>query len=99
MRCFASFIITNANSFFNAAYEDLSVANASGTCGRAYRINRLFLHFVENNHLDFDLGKKVDRVFATAVELGMALLTAVSARFTVERMADRYLDLYRSLLG
>jgi glycosyltransferase involved in cell wall biosynthesis len=28
-----------------------------------------------------------------------ACLAAVSARFTVDRMADRYLDLYRSLLG
>jgi len=28
-----------------------------------------------------------------------ACRAAVSARFTVERMADRYLDLYRSLLG
>ena len=28
-----------------------------------------------------------------------ACRAAVSARFTVDRMADRYLDLYRSLLG
>jgi glycosyltransferase involved in cell wall biosynthesis len=28
-----------------------------------------------------------------------ACRSAVSERFTVERMADRYLDLYRSLLG
>jgi len=27
------------------------------------------------------------------------LRAAVSARFTVDRMADRYLELYRSLLG
>jgi glycosyltransferase involved in cell wall biosynthesis len=28
-----------------------------------------------------------------------ACRSAVSKRFTVDRMADRYLDLYRSLLG
>jgi glycosyltransferase involved in cell wall biosynthesis len=28
-----------------------------------------------------------------------ACRAAVSARFTVERMADRYLSLYRSILG
>jgi len=28
-----------------------------------------------------------------------ACRAAVSARFTVDRMADRYLELYRSLLG
>jgi len=28
-----------------------------------------------------------------------ACRAAVSVRFTVERMADRYLELYRSLLG
>jgi glycosyltransferase involved in cell wall biosynthesis len=29
----------------------------------------------------------------------VACRAAVSARFTVERMADRYLEVYRSLLG
>ena len=51
-------------------------------------------------------GFLVDSVDAAVEAIGRigeidraACLAAVSARFTVDRMADRYLDLYRSLLG
>ena len=32
-----------------------------------------------NHHLDLHLGQKIDRVFAAAVKLGVALLAAVAA--------------------
>ena len=48
----------------------------------------------------FDVGNiQVAHGRAPAWKARAACRAAVSARFTVDRMADRYLELYRSLLG
>ena len=39
------------------------------------RFNRLFDDAVDDHDFEFDLGQEVDRVFAAAVDFGMALLT------------------------
>ena len=46
-----------------------------------YGLHGAFLQIVDDNQLDFDLGQKVDRVFAASVELGVSLLPSVAAGF------------------
>ena len=45
------------------------------------RLHGLFDEFVGHNHLQLYFRKKVDRVFASAIKLGVALLTAVAPCF------------------
>jgi hypothetical protein len=52
-----------------------------------------------HNQADFVPLAAVDAIGRIGEIDRMACRAAVSARFTVDRMADRYLSLYRSLLG
>jgi len=78
---FAAFVVADADGFFDAADEDLAVADATGAGCGADGVDGFVFHFVGDDEFDFDLGKKVDGVFATAVELGVTLLAAVAAGF------------------
>src|SRR5690606_34408500 len=64
----------DADGFLDRGDEDLAVADASGA-GRLHdRLDRAVEEGVVQDHLDLDLGQKVDDVFGSAVKLGMALL-------------------------
>jgi hypothetical protein len=78
---FAALIVADADGLFDAPDEDLSVADVAGASGAQNCVDGLLPHLVVDRHLDLDLGEKVDGVFAAAVELGVALLPAVSTAF------------------
>ena len=78
---FPPFVVADADGFGNRADKDLAVADTPGAGSGDDGLNGLFLHIVGDNEFDFDLGEKVNRVFAAAVKLGVALLAAVAAGF------------------
>ncbi len=76
---FAAFVVADADGFIDLADEYLAVADTAGA-GRAYDgLNCAFSAIVCDNQFDLDLGQKIDRVFATAIELGVTLLSAMAA--------------------
>ena len=53
----------------------------AGAGGAEDGLNDLVLEGVVDDDLELDLGEKIDGVLAAAIELGVALLTAVAAGF------------------
>src|SRR5262245_54292339 len=75
-RGFARFAGADADDLLDRGHEDLAVADLAGARGLDDRVDRLLDHAVGNHHLDLDLGKEVDDVLGSAIELRMALLPA-----------------------
>jgi len=75
----APFAVANAQDVFDLIDKNLSVSNLAGGRRRSNCLDHFFSNIVPNDHLDLDLGKQVNRVFAPPVYLGMAFLTDISA--------------------
>src|SRR5215471_12523429 len=80
-RRFAALVVADADGVEHRADKDLAVADAPRACGPDDGLDGLFLQLVGDHHFDLYLGQKINSVFAAAVELGVALLAAVAARF------------------
>src|ERR1019366_10743788 len=78
---FAALVVANPDRLLDAADEDLSVTDAAGAGGAENGLHDLISQGVVDDDFQLDLGKKIDGVFAAAIELGVALLAAVSASF------------------
>src|SRR5262245_28956456 len=70
----ASFLGPDAHSILDRTYEDLAIANLACPGGLDDGFERAVYELVHKDHLDFDLGKKVDGVFAAAIDLSVPLL-------------------------
>src|SRR5947208_2174197 len=62
------------DGFLDVGDEDFAVADPPGLGGATDRLDGFFDHVVAEHNLDLHLGKKIDHVLGTAIELGMALL-------------------------
>src|SRR5438552_3389779 len=58
--------------------EDLAISDIAGLGRSRQHASDLVYHAVRHHHLDLDLGEKIHRVLATAIELRVALLAAES---------------------
>ena len=63
-------------AFSIGADENFSVADFAGLGGFDDRIHRCLHIAVRQHDFDFDLGQKIDGVFAAAINFGVALLAA-----------------------
>jgi len=80
-RRFAAFVVADADGVVDVADKDFAVADAAGAGRADDGLKGFFLHVVVDHKFDLHLGQKIDRVFAAAVKLGVALLTAMAAGF------------------
>jgi hypothetical protein len=55
-RCFAAFVIADADGVIDVADEDFAVADPAGAGGADDGLQGIFLLVVGNDQLDFDLG-------------------------------------------
>src|SRR5579863_5846204 len=76
---FSALVVADADRFFHPAYEDLSIADSPGPGGGADGRDCFLFHLVQDNHFNFYLRQKIYGIFSAAVELGVALLAAMSA--------------------
>src|SRR5947209_477098 len=65
---------------FDIDDEDLAVADRAGVCGLLDRLDDTIRIIGGDDHLDPDLGHEVGFIFGTAIDFGVALLSAVTAR-------------------
>lgn len=72
----AGFFGANANCVINRTDEHFAVADLAGLGGFDDGLDSRNYHAVGENDFDFDLGQKINGVFAAAVNFGMAFLTA-----------------------
>src|ERR1700751_852337 len=80
-RCGASFFVANTNRVVDLRQEYLAITNLARTSGAHDSGHGLLHQFVGEDYFELHLRQKVDRVFTSAVELGVALLTAMSTDF------------------
>ena len=55
-------------------------------------LERFLFHFIGDHKFDFDLGKKVNGVFAASIKLGVAFLAAVAAGLQNRHAFDACLE-------
>src|ERR1035438_4265000 len=75
----AALLVAYADGFVDARQKNLAVADLAGARGIGDRCNRLVHQAVRHDGLNLHLGEKIDRVLAAAIELGMSLLSSVTA--------------------
>ncbi len=78
---FAVFVVADSDGFVDAGDEDFAVADFAGAGCADDGGDGFVFEVVGDDDFDFDFGQEVDGVFASAVELGVALLAAVAASF------------------
>src|ERR1700739_3474217 len=78
-RCRAALVVADANGFVDLRDEDLSVADFAGAGRGEDGLHPFFDPLVDHDHLQLDFGEEVDGVFASPIELRVALLTAMAA--------------------
>ena len=79
---FALFLGANADGFVDGGDEDLAIADLAGLGGTDDGADSGIDAVVGDDHLDFDLGQEIDRVFAAAINFSVALLAAKPFDFT-----------------
>src|ERR1700687_638883 len=77
----AALFVANPDSFVDVGEEYLAVADLAGLRGAEDCLDDFIDGFIAQHNLQFDLGEKVDAVFATTIELRMAFLPAMAASF------------------
>src|SRR5262249_55859273 len=76
---FATLVVADANRLRDFINEDLAIADFAGARRRTQRPHHLLGPRVRNHHLELHLGKQVDFVLHSPVDLFVALLAAVAA--------------------
>src|SRR5206468_3753758 len=71
----------DADGVFDFGYENLAVTYFSGAGRTDDRLHRRVHLRIGQDDFNFDLRQKVHRVFAAAINLGVALLTAEAFHF------------------
>ena len=71
----------NANRLLQRQHEDLAIADLAGLGGVGNGLHRLIDLVGRYRYLDLELGQEADGLFGAAVDLGVALLAAVSLDF------------------
>src|SRR5690554_2023500 len=66
----------DANDFGKRLNKDFAVADLAGFCRLSDGFYRLVHHVVGDCHFQLYFGKKIDNIFGTTVELGVAFLAA-----------------------
>src|SRR5581483_9814399 len=74
-------VIANADGFVDSRAEDFAISDFAGLRRTDDGALDLLHHIIANDHLDLDFRTEVDGVLAAAVNLGVALLAAMSADF------------------
>src|SRR5262249_16413790 len=70
------------NNLLHGGYEDLSISNAA-SLGRSHnRFNDHVLQVVRDDYFYLGFGEKVNDIFGTTIEFGMAALSAKAAHLT-----------------
>jgi len=75
-RVVAGFLGADADGVFGGVDEHLAVADLAGLGGLDDDVNGRADQVVRDDHFDFDLGQKINGVFAAAVNLRVPLLAA-----------------------
>jgi hypothetical protein len=75
-RLVSSLVRSNSDGVFDRGHEDLSIANLAGFGRFQDGRHDGILGAVGDNYLDLDFRKEVDRVFASAIDFGVAFLAA-----------------------
>jgi hypothetical protein len=73
---------TDANNFFEVEDEDLAVTDLAGAGGSFDGFNDLIELVISDADLDLHLGKKIDDIFRTPVQLGVSFLPAEAFNFS-----------------
>src|SRR5215469_5204219 len=77
----SAFIVAYTDGVVDLRDEDLAIANLARAGRRLNRFYRFFSELIGHYHLELDFRKKVNRIFASPIKLGVPLLTAMAARF------------------
>ncbi|SRR6266568_1413937 len=77
----AALFVADADGFVNSREKDFAVADFSCLGRMDNRFNNFINPLVAEHDLNLNLGKKINAVFAAPVELGVALLPAVTTSF------------------
>src|SRR5260370_34203575 len=75
-RLFSRFIGSNTDGLVDIIDKDFAVSDFASLCCFHDRDCRAFDDAVREDHLNFDLGEKINRIFATAVDFSVAFLAS-----------------------
>src|SRR5258706_12874090 len=87
----AAIQIANADRLIHLGQKDLAIANLARSGALHDRVNGGFDDFVVDNHFQLDLRQQVDRVFASAIGFGVALLPAMPAHLEYRHPINAHL--------
>src|SRR5436190_9004556 len=96
----SGFLRPNPHRTVDGRHENFSVPNLSRLGGLHYRVNYAVGFILLDNDLDLELGQKINRVFAPAVDFRMAFLTTKSLYLRYRHAGHTYsgdgiLDLFQ----
>src|ERR1700677_1076699 len=77
----AAVAIADTDGFIDPGDKDFAVPDFSCSGRRDDGLNSLLQQLVRNHGFDLDLGQKINRILASAIELGVTLLAPVAACF------------------
>src|SRR6056297_2539006 len=78
-RVFAAFAGADADRVLQVGDENLAITDLAGLGGLQNRVDDGLQIFVCADHLDLDLGHKIDRVLGTPIDFSMSFLTPKAA--------------------
>src|SRR6185503_2438167 len=85
---FAAFSCTDANDLLHRGNEDLSIPNAASLGCSHNRFNDHVFQVVRDDYFYLGFGEKVNDVFCTTIEFGMAALSSEAAHLTDSHTLD-----------
>src|ERR1022692_185881 len=85
---FARLAGANAHDLLHRGHEYLAVANLAGMRSLDYSFDRALDQRVADDHLDLDLGKKIDDILGSSVELGVPFLAPEALHFRNGQTGD-----------
>src|SRR5271169_17726 len=75
----SALLVSDSDGFIDFGNENFSIADLSCTSALHDGINRSVDQVVRQNHFEFNLGHKVNRIFTATIDLGVALLPPMPA--------------------
>ena len=96
----AGLVSADTDRIFDRKNEDLSISDLSCLCGFDDCCHGSSHGTVCKNDLQLDLGQEIDRIFAAAVDLRVALLATEALDFSYghafdSQLAERVFDLFK----
>src|SRR5262249_19623980 len=79
---FAALSCTDANNLLHGGHEDLAISNAARLGGSHNRFNDHVFQVVRDDDFYLGFGEKVNDIFGTPIEFGMAALSSEATHFT-----------------